>query len=295
MVSGAITAEQLIAGIGEKFENWPAELKKAARYVTSNPGEVAFRPIRGVASAAGVSTGTMVRLAQALGLERYGQLREVFQAQLQQRPKQLLARVQKMKTIGPGADPVRGMHDLIEEEISIIRDCVENLDGQDMAAIAALFAASRRFYVLGLRGMYPAAFLFHYATALFSEKVVLVEGGGSTAVDAMRGMADKDVLLVFTCQPYPREVLMAVQYARKRRTRVIAVTDGLLSPAARAAQVAVIVRPTGAGLQSSAVANVLVSRVLAALCLAACGKKASAGAIRNADQHFSEFDVYGKG
>ena len=43
---------KLISRISDAFEDLPSELKNAARYVTSNPREVAFRSMRTVATAA---------------------------------------------------------------------------------------------------------------------------------------------------------------------------------------------------------------------------------------------------
>src|SRR5690349_13507136 len=76
------SAKALIAHIGKAFDGLPPEVKKAARYVTANPSEVAFRSMRSIASAAQVSPSTMVRFARGLGLEGFDELRAAFQAQI---------------------------------------------------------------------------------------------------------------------------------------------------------------------------------------------------------------------
>jgi DNA-binding MurR/RpiR family transcriptional regulator len=60
-------------------------MRKAARYVTDNRSEVAFRSMRSVAKSAGVSPPTMVRLAKSLGFEGFDQLRQAFQDQIEPR------------------------------------------------------------------------------------------------------------------------------------------------------------------------------------------------------------------
>jgi DNA-binding MurR/RpiR family transcriptional regulator len=141
--------------------------------------------------------------------------------------------------------------------------------------------------------MYPAAFFFHYSATMFSGKTELVEGDGGTGLDAMRNIGSKDVALVFTCRPYPLAILRTLRFVQQRGAKLVAVTDGPLSPAVRAASVVLNVRPTKTGLLSSAAANVLVSHVLAAVFLAVSGKS-SVAAIRSAEQHFAAFEVYSK-
>lgn len=287
------SAEKLISRIGDIFDKLPAELKKAARHVTSNPSEVAFRSMRSVATGAGVSPSTMVRLARALGLAGFDELRAAFQAQIQSRNQPLLARARKLRASHAKSNWIDGVHRLIDEELASIQACIQDLNDRDLEKVGKMLAAARRIYVMGLRGMYPAAFFFHYSATMFSDKAVLVDGNGGTYLDPLRGIGAKDVVLVFTCHPYPLEVVRTVRFAHQHGAKLIAVTDGPLSPAVRVASVVFNVRPTKASLLSSAAANVLVSRLLAAAFLAVTDKS-SVTAIRNADQHFAAFEIYAK-
>lgn len=287
----AKSAEKLISRISETFDELPSELKKAARYVTSNPSEVAFRSMRTVATTAGVSPATMVRLAKALGVRSFEELREAFQIQIQARPPSFLARAREFRAMHSKSKWIGRIHRVLNEELSSIQSCVEDLTDQDLETIGGMFTSARRIYVMGLRGMYPAAFFFHYSAAMFSEKTVLVAGDGGTYLDAMRGMGPRDVAVIFTCRPYPRETVRAVRFAHQRNVKLVAVTDGPLSPVARSASVIINVKPIQSNLLSSAAANVLVSRVLAAVFLSVCDKS-SVATIRNTDQHFAAFEVY---
>ncbi|MCC7485642.1 MAG: MurR/RpiR family transcriptional regulator [Burkholderiales bacterium] len=285
------SAEAIISSLADTFEGLPAELRKAARYVTANPDEVAFRSMRAVAKHAGVSPATMIRLARALDLGNFGELRRAFQARLQARPASVLARARKAGATQPESRRANAIRRVIDEELAGIHACIEDLRDSDVEKAARLFAGARRVYVLGLRGIYPAAFQFHYAATMFTDKTILVDGGGGTHLDALRTAGSKDVALVFTCRPYPGEVLRALRFLRRRRAKIVAVTDGVLSPAARAATLTFNVPPAGAALLSAAVANVLVSRVLGAAFLAVHGPGAAA-MLRRTDDQFSAFAVY---
>jgi DNA-binding MurR/RpiR family transcriptional regulator len=276
--------------ITDAFEALPAELRKAARYVTSNGTEVAFRSMRSVAKSAGVSPPTMVRLAKALGMSGYDELRRAIQQQMDARPQSFLARAQIVRAESRSRW-MDGIQRLVDAELANIRACVADIDERDLERVAELFARARRIYVLGLRGMYPAAFFFDYSARTFTDKTVLVHGTGATHLDTLRDVGPADVVLVFTCRPYPRDTLRGARFARERGARIIAVTDGTVSPAARGASVTFKVNANASSLLSSAATNMLVSQMLAAVLFAASGRSAVA-ALRRTDEQVALFDIY---
>lgn len=288
--SRACSAKGLIARIGKVFDALPPEVRKAARYVTANPSEVAFRSMRSTASAAQVSPSTMVRFARALGLDGFDELRAAFQAQIHSDAHPFVSRAEALSR-NAGDSTWGQVHALMNEELASIHAFVKTLDDRDLDRAERLLSKARRIYVMGLRGMHPAAFLFHYSVRMFSDKCELVDAAGGTYLDVLRNIAAPDVLLVFTCKPYPVEIVRALTFAHERKARILAVTDGTLSPAVRLATLAFEVRPTRSTLLSSATANVLVARVLSTVLLAAAGPS-SVDRVRAAERHFAAFDVY---
>lgn len=283
--------EGIVARIRSAFDTLPSEVRKAAHYVTGHGSEVAFESMRSIARSAGVSPATMLRLAKALGFEGYEPLRRAFQAQIETRPQSFVGRAELVRAAHTRSHWLNGVQRLIDGELANIHACVDALDERDLAKVAAMFAGARRIYVLGLRGMYPAAFFFHYSAKTFSENTILVDGSGATHLDALRAIGTKDVGIVFTCQPYARETLRAARFAHQRGVKLIAITDGALSPAARIASVVFNVSQNKASLLSSAAANMLMAQVLAAVFFAATGKAAVAN-IRRTDDQVGLFEVY---
>jgi len=135
------SAKKVIARIGNAFDELPAELKKAARYVTSNPNEVAFRSMRSVAIGAGVSPSTMVRLARAVGLDGFDDLRAAFQAQLETRNPPFMARARKLRASSAKSGWLDRIHGLVDEELASIHACVEDLDDRDLEKVGSLLTA----------------------------------------------------------------------------------------------------------------------------------------------------------
>lgn len=290
----AAPGEKILERISRAFDTLPGEVRKAARHVADNRSEVAFHSMRGVAKSAGVSPATMVRLAKTLGFQGYDELRAAFQEQIETRPQSFLARAEMVRAAQPRSRWMHTVQRVIDGELANIHACVSGISERDLDAVAGLFAGARRVYVLGLRGMYPSAFFFHYSARTFSDKTVLVDGAGATHLDALRDVGSQDVVLVYTCQPYAKETLRGARLAHDRGAKLVAITDGMLSPAARLATVAFKVDANPATLLSSAAANMLVTQVLIAVFFAASGKGA-VSAVRRTDEQVALLETYERG
>ena len=61
----------------------PPQLRNAAAYLLDNPGEIATQSMRTIASQSGVPLANFARLAQAVGFEKYNDLRDVYRRSVQ--------------------------------------------------------------------------------------------------------------------------------------------------------------------------------------------------------------------
>jgi DNA-binding MurR/RpiR family transcriptional regulator len=131
--------------------------------------------------------------------------------------------------------------------------------------------AARRFYVLGLRSLFPAAYYLDYACRLFSDKSVLVTGVGGAITDELRRATAKDALVAFSFEPYARLTVEAVQYAAARNVRIVAVTDSIVSPIVESASVVLLAPNAGPALIPSILPAMAVAQALASLMVTAGG------------------------
>jgi len=210
------------------------ELKKAARFMVENPEEIGLNSMRGVARDAGVKPATITRLTKTLGFREYDALREPFRQRLRTRRAHYSEKLQHVQRRGVSDDRSL-LQELRQQEISNIEQSLsaENLDVIDAAADT--ICRSRRVYVLGLRGAYSPAFLFHYACQLFRDNGQLLDTTAGMFADQLRGIGENDALLAISFPPYTQLTIDAVDYAAEAGAKIIAVTDSVVSPAAAAA------------------------------------------------------------
>jgi len=144
---------------------------------------------------------------------------------------------------------------------------------------------------MGLRSLYPAAFYTHYACSMFRDNTVLLDGPGGTFADGMRGIGEKDAMLIFSLEPYTSGVIQAATYAVERGAEVVAITDSLVSPLAALTPHLLLVGTDGPALFKSVVPAIAIAQALVAQMLAQ-GGQAALDAVAESEHQLDRFETY---
>ena len=83
---------------------------------------------------------------------------------------------------------------------------------------------------MGMRACFPVAFSLVYVYRLFRPTVHLLEGMGGVREMQLRAIDKGDALIAISFAPYSQETVHAVELARARGCKVLALTDSLASP-----------------------------------------------------------------
>jgi DNA-binding MurR/RpiR family transcriptional regulator len=145
--------------------------------------------------------------------------------------------------------------------------------------------------VLGLRGSYAPAFLFHYAFQLFRDRCHLLETSAGIFADQLRGIGEQDSMLVISFPPYTQLTIDAVEYAVESGVKIVAITDSVISPAAHAAAHTIITHNDSASFYHSYTAVLAVCQALIALLVAKSGGD-SLKVIAEAEKQLSRISAY---
>ncbi|EPE93623.1 MurR/RpiR family transcriptional regulator [Rhizobium grahamii] len=275
--------------IKDSYEQFPRQMKVAARWLVDHPTEVALLSMREQARRARVPPATLTRLAKRLGFNGFDNLKEVF------------------------ADSVRGVPEsfggeelLARGEIAgdgvLICDTVNTLQGHlsrlaqpsaiaTLAAAADLIAEAKQMFCIGRRLSFPVAYLMHHLGSLLGSPTTLIDGMGGTSDDALRSIGPEDALLAVTVSPYTRFTVQAAEFAVSRGAKLVALTDSDLSPIARSSQVVIRVRtevPSFIHTMTPALAAIECLMELIAARRGHCALKALAAN----EEHLAGFDSY---
>jgi len=286
-----VNKEEVEKLISERYQSLPPKLKVAARHVLDAPKDIAIRSMRSVAADAKLQPAAMLRLARELGFDSYESFRALYVNWLSSSETTFVARAKSLRK--------RRVHDGQEKFLADMYDTeVVSLDRTLGAANAAAFEAAkkiliaaRRFYVLGLRSLFPAAYYLDYACRLFCDKSVLVTGVGGAVTDELRRASSKDALVAFSFEPYARLTVDAVRYAAQRHVKIVAVTDSVVSPIVEGASVVLLAPNAGPALVPSILPAMGVAQALASLMVTA-GGTATLDEIARSDAQLHHIQAY---
>ena len=129
---------------------------------------------------------------------------------------------------------------VLKRDIHNIRTTLEDVDPQTFSHVVDAMLAAKDIYILGLRSSAPLAQFFgHYLSYIFANVHVVCDGVAHVMEHLVRIDAD-DLLFAMSFPRYSSRTVEAVQYARKKGARIVALTDTMISPIASLADHALI-------------------------------------------------------
>ncbi|HKS63393.1 MAG TPA: MurR/RpiR family transcriptional regulator [Xanthobacteraceae bacterium] len=249
-------------------------VRKAARYVQKHPTEIALYALRQVASDAGVSPTTMVRLAADLGFTTYNEFRNAFRDKIVRTgAEQYATNASRALANEPdGSDAVFEQARL--RAAASIESLFSTVSSADVVRAANTLHGASKVYVIGMRSMYSATFYFDYVLRTFNRKSILVEDRVGMLIEEIGEISSSDVLLVISFEPYVVTAVKAVEYAAGAGASVIAITDSRLSPVAVRANQALIVPTSSVHFYQSLAPTMTLLEMILACMLKKAGKRA---------------------
>lgn len=263
---------------------------KAAKYLLDHTEDIALMSMRAIAKDAGVKATTITRLCRHLGFEKYEHFRKPFVENLRKPEAGYSSRLEKVQQ--RGADNLLGLYqETRTQDISNINNTLSDENFSIILDAAETISKSRRVYVLGLRGSYSVAFLFHYAYQLFRDNSQLIDTKAGMFADQLRGINSKDCMLAISSAPYTRMTTDAVEFAAKSGVKIIAVSDKHSSPISRLAEHTIITRYDSPSFYQSLTGALAVNHALITLLVARAGGDAIK-IVKEAEKQLSEISAY---
>lgn len=244
--------------------------RRIMQYIVDNYEEAIFLTASQLARRVGVSEATVVRLAQALGFDGYPGMQKKFRKGLQDR----LSTVTRLEHT---VDHVRQIGDVVvkvlQEDIQNLSQTLRDFPLEIFERAVSDLQSAKRIFVIGLRGAHaPALTLATYLRFLGKEAHLLVPGHGEMW-DILQGVGSSDLVVGISFPRYTQITLEVLEYARKKRARVGAITDSPLSPLARHAHWVLTAHcQLDSFIESFTAATSLVNALLTAMSIQSPGK-----------------------
>jgi DNA-binding MurR/RpiR family transcriptional regulator len=211
--------------------------REAARYVLEHPNDVALSAVAAVASASGIAASAFIRMAQALGFSGYGELQALFLEPLQRvRPPSFRERIRHYGgelSLDDPSDPTEMLRAFSQANIVSLEHLRDDAASLALRRAIRLIRGARVVYVLGLRRSYAVAAYLAYALNRVGRPSVHITGMGGAIAEQSSGAGPRDLLIAVSFPPYAGDTLQVCEQVRRAGAQRLAITDTVLSPIAR--------------------------------------------------------------
>lgn len=276
--------------LAARRDTLPAQLQKAAQWVSAHPQDVALLSMREQARRAGVQPATMTRMAQALGYDGYDTVRAQHGDALRHAQPGLAATAAKRNTLQAGSPQAAALA-MVQHAASQIGGLTGESTLSTLVQAATLMAQADRVFCLGMRSSHGVAWHVWYALSLITDRARLLDGIGGVGFDTFAQAKAGDVLFVCGVAPYTRAVVELVLQARARNLRVITLTDSPLSPLVSSQDPALIVPTDSASFLHSMTPAFALAEVLVAL-VAHGDDPAVLARLEGLDRQLADFNTF---
>lgn len=249
--------------VRSKYDKLTNSQKRIAETIIEDPEFVAFATVDKLASRLDVAASTVVRFAYKLGLDGYQDLQERVRRQIRQQYRSASEPVGASPTSHLGDTPYQAS---LDRDLAHLQRTARSLDRAALDRAVEALERAEHVYITGDLTSYCLAYFTAIAVGRAREQVRLVRADAEGAT-ALLEMGPDDVLLAYTFPPYSRNVLRVVEWAVRRRTLTIGVTDAAISPVGQRVSIVLPVMASGIGPQNTlvpglAVANTLVNGLI---------------------------------
>ena len=254
-----IVMNDLITKIQSELPGFSKGQKQIARFILEHYDKAAFMTASRLGVTVGVSESTVVRFATELGYDGYPHLQRALQEMIRNK----LTSVQRMEVAGDRMGGRDVLQTVLHADMDMIRLTLDEIDRDAFQGAVDALMGAKRIYILGVRSSSAlASFLGFYFNLLFENVTLVHTNSVSEIFEQVLRVGPGDVLFGISFPRYSKRTLSAMQYARDRGARVIALTDSQLSPLARVADHVLLARSDMASFVDSLVAPLSVVNAL---------------------------------
>lgn len=260
------TAEELRAAILERYDSLSKRLQQIARYVLDEPNEMALETLAVISERCGVQPSAIVRFAKTFGYPGASQMQRLFRDGLLsghaglgygERVRHFNEAVAR-KSEG-GADV---LSEFVEGNTLALQNLTQTVSEADMKDAVALIDRAETVYVVGFRRSFPVASYLAYSLQQVNKRTLFIDGVAGLTKQQVQTIGPRDLLIAVSYHPYAEETVQAVDIATQRGARILSISDSLVSPIAKPAELVLHVRESEVRTFRSLAASICLAQAL---------------------------------
>ncbi|MDR7555497.1 MAG: MurR/RpiR family transcriptional regulator [Armatimonadota bacterium] len=280
--------DDLIQRIRDRLDQMSNGYRQVADYILEHYDRAAFLTAAKLGRTVGVSESTVVRFATALGYGGYPELQGVLQEIVKSRLTTVDRVIGSADTLGSEEDILTAV---MQGDIENLRLTLRDLDRKAFHAAVSMLRGARRILVVGLRSSAALALFLGFNLDWILGNVKVAGFVAQDVWEHLVHLGREDVVVGISFPRYTKATVQALAAARERRCKIIALTDSVVSPLSKYADVVLAARDTVPAYTDSFVAPLsIINALLAATSMA--DRARTTRNLRRLEELWKEYGVY---
>ncbi|WP_282609830.1 MurR/RpiR family transcriptional regulator [Pelagibius sp. Alg239-R121] len=223
--------EDLRTVISTRHDLLSKRLRQIAEFALANPNDMALETVSVIAERANVQPSSLIRFAKAFGYDGFSTMQRVFRARLTERQPSYRERIKALKEQSDTPmSAITVLDRFTEAATHALSHLREETRPELLEQAVELLANAEWIHVIGQRRAFPVAAYLNYTLSHLDRKVSLIDSVGGMVTEQAKNISPNDLLLAVSFQSYAPDTLAIATQARQQGSKIIAITDGPLSP-----------------------------------------------------------------
>ncbi len=280
----------ILCYLKDNFKTFSKRQQLIASYILENYDKAAYMTAAALSETIGVSESTVVRFAAEIGFSGYPEM----QKKLRQLTVTQSNSLKRIEIASRHLDEYNILSSVLKSDVRMIESTLAEIDKEQFDNSANAILNAKNIYITGVRSAASlATFTDFYLRLMFNNTKLISSADASDMFEQAMHIDENDVIIGMSFPRYSKNIIKLLEYASKKGTTVIGITDSQSSPVARISTYALTAKTDMNSFVDSLVAPFSVVNAL----IAALGMKQKEkikNTFENLENIWDEYEVYDK-
>lgn len=280
----------ILKKIEDSMDKFSKGQRAIANYMLSHYEKAAYMTALKLGSEVNVSESTVVRFAIELGFDGYPDLQKSLRELIRAR----LTTLQRIEIANDRIGEDEVLDKVVNFDIEKLKITLESVDKAAFDKAVDTVVSSRKIFIMGVRSSASLAqFMNFYFTMMFDDVKLVSTTSRSEIFEQLFRIGPDDVIIGITFPRYSKRVINAMEFAKSRGAKTIALTDSVDSPIAEKSDCVLVARSDMVSFVDSLVAPLSIINAMTV----AIGKKKEKelmDTFNELEDIWDKYDVYDK-
>lgn len=245
--------------ISQQIGQFTKSQKKVADYIVKNPMLAAFSTVDQLARTIEVSTTTIIRLTLALGFTGYAEFQRSLQDYLQNRTGPATKLEINIKNTDIDNEIVGK---IVQQQMDNFSETFHNLSDDMIINTINMLSKAKNIYIAGERSFFSVAYYLHFNLERIYGNCNLITSAIGVVPEKLSKITENDIFIAISLPRHIKQVALYCDIAKKRKAKIIVLTDGYTSPIAQNADIVFSALSKTLDFHNSLIGLILIAEVI---------------------------------